>query len=62
MIKFEGFDLDNIIIDEKSCENTLVFNPLYKTLMAPNTAQKMQFSNTDFFSKYDQIRRKPSNI
>ena len=33
MIKFEGFDLDNIIIDEKSCENTLVFNALYKTLM-----------------------------
>ena len=49
MIKFEGFDLDNIIIDEKSCENTLVFNALYKTLMAANTAQKNAVFQFGFF-------------
>ena len=34
IIKFEDFDLDNNFIDEKSCENILVYNISYKTLMS----------------------------
>ena len=33
IIKFEDFDFDNILIDEKSYENTLIYNILYKTLI-----------------------------
>ena len=33
MIKFDDFDLNNILIDEKSYENILVYKILYKTLM-----------------------------
>ena len=33
IIKIENFNLDNILIDEKSNENILVFNILYKTLI-----------------------------
>ena len=33
IIEFEDFDLDNILIDEKSYENILVYNILYKTLI-----------------------------
>ena len=32
IIKIEGFDLDNILIDEKSYENILVYNISYKSL------------------------------
>ena len=32
MIKFEDFDFDNISIDEKSNENTLIYDISYKTL------------------------------
>ena len=34
IIKIEGFDLDNILIDEKSHENILVYNILYTNLIA----------------------------
>ena len=30
IIKFEDFDLDNILIDERSYENILVYNISYK--------------------------------
>ena len=33
IIKFEDFDLDNILIDEKSYQNILVYNILNKTLI-----------------------------
>ena len=33
IIKFEDFDLHNIVIDEKSFENVLVYNIWYKTLI-----------------------------
>ena len=33
IIKIEDFDLDNILIDEKSHENILVYNILYKNLI-----------------------------
>ena len=32
IIKIEDFDLDNILIDEKSYENNLVYNISYKSL------------------------------
>ena len=34
IIKTEEFDLDNILIDEKSCENILIYNIFYKNLIA----------------------------
>ena len=33
IIKLEDFDLDNILIDEKSYENILIYNISYKTLI-----------------------------
>ena len=33
IIKIQDFDLDNILIDEKSHENILVYNILYKNLI-----------------------------
>ena len=33
MIKIEDFDLDNILVNKKSCENILVYNILYKSLI-----------------------------
>ena len=33
IIKLEDFDLDNILIDEKSHENILIYNISYKTLI-----------------------------
>ena len=32
-IRYKDFDLDNNLMDEKSCENVLVCNVLYKTLI-----------------------------
>ena len=34
IIKIEGFDLNNSLIDEKSYKNILVYNILYKSLIA----------------------------
>ena len=33
IMKFENFDLDNILIDEKLYKNILVYNILYKNLI-----------------------------
>ena len=35
IIELEDFDLDNILIDEKSYENILIYNISYKTLIDP---------------------------
>ena len=35
LIKFEDFDLDNILIDEKSHENILIYDISYKNLIDP---------------------------
>ena len=37
IIKIEDFDLDNILMDEKSNENILVYSILYKSLIAAKT-------------------------
>ena len=34
------------------------YTPMMWSSAEPNTAQKMKFSIKDFFSKYDQIRKK----
>ena len=33
IIKLENFDLDNVLIDEKSDENILIYDISYKTLI-----------------------------
>ena len=33
IIKLEDFDIDNILMDEKSYENILIYNILYKLLI-----------------------------
>ena len=33
LIKFEAFDFDNILVDEKLYENILINNILYRTLI-----------------------------
>ena len=33
IIKFEDFDLENILIDEKSVKNVLIYSISYKTLI-----------------------------
>ena len=43
-----GFD--NILIDEKLNENTLIYDILYKTLIGPNTL-RVRFDKTDEFIK-----------
>ena len=35
-IKFEDFDLDNILLDEKQYEDILIYDISYKTLMLLN--------------------------
>ena len=37
IIKIEDFDFGNILKDEKSCENTLVYNILFKNLVSSKT-------------------------
>ena len=36
IIKFEDFDLDNILLDEKQYEDILIYDISYKTLMLLN--------------------------
>ena len=56
IIKIEGFDLDNILIDEKSYENILVYNISYKSL---NNSKPLciRFDKIDGFIRvYDGTR------
>ena len=39
IIKLEDFDLDDILIDEKSRENILIYDISYKTLIGPKSLQ-----------------------
>ena len=49
MIKLEDLDLDNILIDDKSHENILIYDIWYKTLIDSNLLR--------IFNKIDQIIR-----
>ena len=52
-MKLEDFDFNNILIDEKSHENILIYDISYKTLIGPKPL-RIRFNNTDGFIKiYD---------
>ena len=48
IIKLEDFDLDNILIDEKSHENILIYDISYKTLI-DSKPLRTRFDNIDGF-------------
>ena len=48
IIKFEDFDLDSILTDEKSCEHILVYNISYKTLIGAKPLH-IRFNEIDGF-------------
>ena len=53
IIKLEDFDLDNILIDEKSHKNILIYDISYKTLIDPKPL-RIRFNKVDGFIKlYD---------
>ena len=53
IIKWEDFDFDNILIDEKFLENILICNISNKTLISPK-ALHIRFDKTDGFMRiYD---------
>ena len=56
IIKLEDFDIDNILIDEKSNENILIYNFSYKTLIGSKPLC-IRFDKIDGFIRiYDGIR------
>ena len=56
IIKFEDFDIGNIVIDEKSYKSILVYNILHKTLMGAKRLH-IRFDKTDGFMRvYDGSR------
>ena len=56
IIKIEDINLDNILIDEKSYENILVYNILYKTLIDAKLL-RIRFNEIDGFIRvYDASR------
>ena len=56
IIKLEDFDLDNILIDEKSHENILIYNISYKTLIDQKPL-RIRFDQIDgFIIIYDGTR------
>ena len=48
IIKLEDFNLDNILIEKKSHENTLIYNIWFKTLTDPK-ALRIRFDKIDEF-------------
>ena len=56
IIKFEDFNIDNILIDEKSYKNILVYNISYKSLIDAKPLP-IRFDKMDgFILVYDEIR------
>ena len=47
-IKFEEFDFDNVLIDEKSYENILIYDILHRTMIAAKPL-RIRFVNIDGF-------------
>ena len=55
-IKIKDFDFDDILIDEKSCKNILVYDISYKTLL-DSKPLLIRFNKVDGFVRvYDGIR------
>ena len=48
IIKIEDFDLGNNLLDEKSYENTLIYDVSYKTLIGPKPL-RIRFDKIDEF-------------
>ena len=56
ILKYEDFNLDNILIDEKSYENILVYNISYKSVIGAELL-RIRFDKTDGFIRvYDGTR------
>ena len=53
LFKLEDFDIDNTLIDEKSHENTLIYEILYKILIGPKLLQ-IRFKKIEFNKIYDE--------
>ena len=56
IIKIENFDLDNILIDEKSSENILVYDISYKTLIGAKPLRIRPNKVDGFIRVYDETR------
>ena len=48
IIKLEDFDFNNTLIDEKSHENTIIYNISFKTLIDPKPL-RIRFDKKDEF-------------
>ena len=56
IIKLEDFDLDNILIDEKSHENILIYDISYKTLIGSKPL-RIRLDKIDRFIRiYDETK------
>ena len=56
MIKFEDFDFDNILIDEKPYQNILIYDIWYRTLTVAKLVH-IKFDKVDEFVRfYDRTR------
>ena len=56
IIKIEDFDLDNVLIDEKSYKNILVYNILYKIFIAAKPLHFRSDKTNEFIKLYDETR------
>ena len=54
--KFEDFDIDNILIDKKSCENFLIHNISYKNLIGVKPLRIRLDKIDGFIRVYDRTR------
>ena len=55
LIKLENFDIDNIFIDEKSHENILIYDVLYKTLIGAKSLPIRIDKIDGFIRTFDRI-------
>ena len=53
IIKLEDFDFDNVLFNEKSYENILIYDVLYKTLIGTKTLHIMFDKVDGFIRDYD---------
>ena len=56
IIKLEDFDIDNILIDEKSCENVLIFNISYKAFIGSKPLCIRFYKTNGYIRIYDGTR------
>ena len=56
IIKIEDFDFDNLLLDEKSYENIMIYNISYKTLISAKPLH-IWLNKVDVFTRvYDRTR------